>query len=512
MRPFSRPNAQGFAQKRSKPPSDSRSISCGRRIANMGESCRPGVSGGLCDALSGLLPRFETPSPGAGGPGRARARRPPRRPGEPRPPRPGPSRPARSPGYACGLPPPPSRPRGAARPKPPPAARCVTTRICSRAARARSLRPTASAVAPDTPASTSSKTNVRTGPPRRAASGRAFVSSSASAAASASWTRDSSPPDAIFGKRTRRLAGVRREGERHRVDTPGAEGDVLAAGGERARGIRLACDLHCERGPPERQVRQVRLDGLPEPGRRGGPPLRQLERRAAVGGERLLRGRPPAFCTAPSRSASSSRSRPRAARRSIDLGQRRAVLALELRERVEALHEEREARGIGLQLLEVARGLEGHLAETLDRFGERRDFVRRRKERFLRVRRGRRARRTGRAEGARLVGLQRRDVLREQLAPLSRRSASFFLSEEISSSSPSSGFTVSISAIWKSRSSRRWTRSLPASASRARSRWRATRSRCSAATPSAGSSRPANRSSSSRGAAGSRSSRASAWP
>ena len=220
---------------------------------------------------------------------------------------------------------------------------------------------------------------------------------------------------------------------------------------------------------------------------------------------------PSAFFTAPSRSASSSRSLPRAAAALDHVGQRRAVLALELREGVEALGDEREARGIGLELLEVAGGLEGDLGEA-SRSSSATFAARAAYEESISssVKSAARA-----ADAAGIAPSRRTPAPRRRgrsSCPRCSTFANLFLSEEISSSSPSFGPTPSISPIWKSRSSRRLTRSAPASARRARSRCRAASSRWRAATFAAVSSSPAKRSRSSRGAAGSRSSRASACP
>ena len=214
---------------------------------------------------------------------------------------------------------------------------------------------------------------------------------------------------------------VRGERERHRVDAPGAEGDPFAARRERARGIRLPGDLHGERGPPEREVGEVRLDGLPEPRRRGGARLRELEGRAAEGGERLLRASS-AFRTAPSRSAELLALLPERGPALDHLSERRAVLALELRERVEALGHPREARGIGLQLLEVAGCLERDLPHPLDRARPAARFGRRTRERFLRVNEEKSAPRRRRVRAPLSSVLQRARRPGRAAAPFSRRS------------------------------------------------------------------------------------------
>ncbi len=249
--------------------------------------------------------------------------------------------------------------------------RCVTTRICSRAASARSFRPTASAVAPETPASTSMKTNVRTGPPRRAPPPeRAPDSSSASAAARASWTRESSPPDAIFGSGRGGSPGFGAKAN-DTVSTPWKPKATLAAGREGARRIALPRDLDGERGPAQREVRQVGFHRLAEARRRGGPPLRELERRLPEGRERFLDGGLRLLHGA--FQVGQLLALPAQTRAALDhLGQRRAVLALELREGVETLGDEREARGIRLQLREIAGSLEPDLPEPLDCFREHR--------------------------------------------------------------------------------------------------------------------------------------------
>ena len=167
-------------------------------------------------------------------------------------------------------------------------------------------------------------------------------------------------------ERTGRLARVRREGERHRVDSGGPERDGLASRRERARGIGPAGDLDREGRAQEREVREVRLDGLPEPGRRRRARLREPERLLAVGRERLLRG----ILGLPQGAFEVGElvALPAEGGAPLDhLGERRTVLALELREGVQPLDDEREARGIGFQLLEVARGFEGDLLHRLDR-------------------------------------------------------------------------------------------------------------------------------------------------
>jgi len=134
---------------------------------------------------------------GADGPAHARPNPPRHRPASRRSPRRAPSRPAPRRASGSALPTSPSR-RGDAFPRPRRPGEGASRREPGPFGRANgAFGRRASAVAPETPASTSSKTNVRTGPlRRRPASLR--VSSSASDAATASCTRASSPPEAIF--------------------------------------------------------------------------------------------------------------------------------------------------------------------------------------------------------------------------------------------------------------------------------------------------------------------------
>ena len=93
---------------------------------------------------------------------------------------------------------------------------CVTTSTCSRSATRSSRSPTAAAVAPPMPASTSSKTSVGTGEPRE------------STTFSASISRDSSPPEAIFCSCPGVWPGIGRDQEGDAVHAIGGPAGFLA--------------------------------------------------------------------------------------------------------------------------------------------------------------------------------------------------------------------------------------------------------------------------------------------
>ena len=169
--------------------------------------------------------------------------------------------------------------------------RCVTTRICSRAASARSFRPTASAVAPETPASTSSKTNVRPGPrppgSPRPSRGRLLLGESGREreldAREFAARRD-------LRERPRRLAGVRaKENVTASIPQgPNATGSPPAVNALAGSGRRPTSTEKDAR----RKARSERCDStaFPSARRRRRAGLREPERGATVGREGLLRG------------------------------------------------------------------------------------------------------------------------------------------------------------------------------------------------------------------------------
>ena len=117
------------------------------------------------------------------------------------------------------------------------------------------------------------------------------ISSSASAAARASWTRASSPPEAIFG---RGRAGSPGFGEKENVtdvDAVRPRRRRLAPRREGAVRVGLPRDPDVESGLRKREVEEVAPDRLREPRRGGGARRGKLERRLAVRLEGL-RGRP----------------------------------------------------------------------------------------------------------------------------------------------------------------------------------------------------------------------------
>ena len=84
-------------------------------------------------------------------------------------------------------------------------------------------------------------------------------------------TRDSSPPDAIFAERPRRLAGVRGESIHDLVDAGRIEGDRIAIDldGRLAGARRAATDRHFEDVGRETQLLEDLPDGRAEASRRG---------------------------------------------------------------------------------------------------------------------------------------------------------------------------------------------------------------------------------------------------
>ena len=451
------------------------------------------------------------PRRGAASPGAARRRSGTRPRGEPRSPRRAPSRRAPSPPSGSARRRLPSARRGGDRPPPRPGRRCVTTRICSRAARVRSLRPTASAVAPETPASTSSKTNVRTGPPRRLP--RLPV---ARRLRLRERGRDGEldagelAPGGDLRERPGRLPRVRGERERDDVDPVRAEGDVLLAGEERAVGQRPSA--RPRRGTTTRGTRGRRA-ASPPPSRAAArrPSARRRARAPPSGRRRTPRQRPSPPCGAPppgrpARPAPGRR--PRGTRGPLRASRRTSSSAS--RGRRAARRRPRAAPG-------RPRAARGRARSTPRR--RRRARSARRRSRGVprrpgRPRRGRRASAGARSAPAgrppRPTRAPRRRPPRSRPRFSTLESAAF--SRPRDSSSPATGAARSISPIRNSRTSSRAGPSLPSAAIRSRSASFSFHAAWSRSTSAALSESAANRSRSSRGAAGSRSSRASACP